>query len=211
VSAPAHEAGPPERSLPPIQQIAIAVLALIVVGGIYTAAHLPRHVPQGPTIGLLVAATVLLGVNAALLARIEGFAWRTFRLVAGWVLLAYVVIAGMLEYVFVYDHTSGTQLVILTLMLLVFAVNIPMLLGFSVARFQDPDPARWWARSPTPWRTSATARPSSSAASASAASPRWRSRRCARRAHVISSSCRTTAASTTSASGSCSRTGRSRR
>ena len=61
-----------------------------------------------------------------------------FRLVAGWVLLAYVVIAGMLEYVFVYDHTRGTQLLILTLMLVVFAVNIPMLLGFSVARFQEP-------------------------------------------------------------------------
>ena len=53
-------------------------------------------------------------------------------------LAAYVVIAGMLEYVFVYDHTSGTQLLILTLMLVVFAVNVPMLLGFSVARFQEP-------------------------------------------------------------------------
>jgi uncharacterized membrane protein len=49
------------------------------------------------------------------------------------------VIAGMLEYVFVYDHTRGTQLVILSLMLFVFALNIPMLLGFSVARFQEPD------------------------------------------------------------------------
>jgi len=128
-----------ERPMPPIQSIGIAVLVLIVIGGIYTAAHLPRHVPQGPTIGLLAAAAVLLAVNAVLLSRIEGFAWRAFRLVAGWVLLAYVVIAGMLEYVFVYDHTRGTQLGILTLMLLVFAVNIPMLLGFAVARFQDPD------------------------------------------------------------------------
>src|SRR5579859_3419528 len=126
------------RRLPPIQQIGIAILALIVAGGIYTASHLPRHVPQGPTIGLLVAATVLLAVNGVLLSRIENFAWRSFRLVAGWVLVAYTLIAGMLEYVFVYDHTRGTQLVILTLMLAVFAVNIPMILGFSVARFQDP-------------------------------------------------------------------------
>ena len=129
---------PAERPLPPIQQIAVAVLALIVIGGIYTAAHLPRHVPQAPTIALLAAAGVLLAVNGVLLSRIEGFAWHAFRLVAGWVLVAYVVIAGMLEYVFVYDHTRGTQLLILTLMLAVFAVNIPMLLGFSVARFQDP-------------------------------------------------------------------------
>jgi membrane-bound acyltransferase YfiQ involved in biofilm formation len=127
-----------ERELPPIQQIAIAVLVLIVIGGIYTAAHLPRHVPQAPTITLLALAAVLLGVNFVLLSRIEHFAWNAFRLVAGWVLVAYIVIAGMLEYVFVYDDTRGTQLLILTLMLLVFAVNIPLLLGFSVARFQDP-------------------------------------------------------------------------
>jgi len=139
--AAAHGDGgppPPERDLPPIQQIGVAVLALIVVGGIYTAAHLPRHVPEGPTIGLLAAAAVLLAVNVALLSRIERFAWHAFRLVGGWVLLAYVIIAGMLEYVFVYDGTRGSQLVILTLMLLVFAVDIPMLLAFSVARFQDP-------------------------------------------------------------------------
>jgi len=133
------EAHPPvqERPLPPIQQIAVAVLALIVIGGIYTAAHLPRHVPQGPTIALLAAAVVLLAVNISLLARIEAFAWRAFRLVSGWVFVAYLVIAGMLEYVFVYDHTRGSQLLILTAMLAVFAVDIPMLLGFSVARFQD--------------------------------------------------------------------------
>ncbi len=129
----------PERRLPPIQQIGVAVLVLIIAGGIFTAAHLPRHVPEGPTVALLAAAVVLLAVNIGLLARIEGFAWRAFRLVSGWVFLAYLVIAGMLEYVFIYDHTSGSQLVILTAMLAVFAVDIPILLGFSVARFQDED------------------------------------------------------------------------
>ena len=139
----AHEAPsqivPGDAKLPPVQQIAVAVLALIVIGGIYTASHLPRHVPPGPTIGLLAAAALLLALNAVLLSRIEPFNWRVFRQVAGWVLLAYAVIAGMLEYVFVYDHTRGTQLLILTLMLVVFALDIPVLLGFSVARFQAPD------------------------------------------------------------------------
>ena len=130
---------PGDRELPPVQQISIAVLALIVIGGVYTASHLPRHVPQGPTIALLIAAVLLLAGNVVLLSRIEQFNWRVFRQVAGWVLLAYAVIAGMLEYVFIYDHTRGTQLLILTLMLAVFAVNIPLLLGFSVARFQAPD------------------------------------------------------------------------
>jgi drug/metabolite transporter (DMT)-like permease len=128
-----------ERPMPPIQQIGAATLIVVVIGGIYTAAHLPQHVPQGPAIGLLAAAAVLLAVNIVLLSRIENFAWRSFRLVAGWVLAAYIVIAGMLEYVFIYDDTRGTQLVILTLMLVVFAIDIPLLLGFSVARFQDAD------------------------------------------------------------------------
>jgi hypothetical protein len=128
----------PERSLPPIQQIAVGVLVLIVSGGIYTAAHLPGHVPQAPAVALLAAAAVLLALNVTLLARIEAFAWGVYRQVAGWVLLAYLFVAGMLEYVFLYDHTRGSELVILTLMLVVFALDIPMLLGFSVARFQDP-------------------------------------------------------------------------
>jgi len=134
----AHAAPSEDRPMPPVQEIGAATLVLVVAGGIYTASHLPRHVPQGPTIALLAAACVLLAVNITLLARIENFAWKSFRLVAGWVLAAYVVIAGMLEYAFVYDGTSGSQLVILTAMLVVFAINIPLLLGFSVARFQDP-------------------------------------------------------------------------
>ena len=54
-----------------------------------------------------VAAVVLLAVNVALLARIDGFAWHAFRLVAGLGARGLLVIAGMLEYVFIYDHTRG--------------------------------------------------------------------------------------------------------
>jgi hypothetical protein len=124
--------------LPPVQQLAIASLVLIIIGGIDIAGHLPRHAPLGPVIALLAAAAAVLVLNAGLLARVEPFNWRVFRQVAGWAALGYVVIAGMLEYVFVYDHTRGSQLLILTGMLLVFAANIPLLLGFSVARFQEP-------------------------------------------------------------------------
>jgi hypothetical protein len=138
MAAAEHPHAMPERPMPPVQQIGAATLVLIVAGGIYTAAHLPSHVPEGPTIGLLIAAAVLLAVNVGLILRIENFAWRSFRLVAGWVLAAYVVIAGMLEYVFIYDGTRGSQLAILTAMLVVFAIDIPLMLGFSVARFQDP-------------------------------------------------------------------------
>ena len=79
-------------------------------------------------------------VNLILLSRIRAFAWPTFFRVFGWALLAYLVIAGILEFVFVYDHTPGGQLVLLSIMLALFAVDVPLLLAFSVARYQPvPD------------------------------------------------------------------------
>jgi hypothetical protein len=53
--------------------------------------------------------------------------------------VAYAVIAGMLEYVFLRDGTRGSQLVLVTLMLMAYAITIPMLFAFSVARYQPPD------------------------------------------------------------------------
>jgi hypothetical protein len=130
--APAAQA----RRPPPVTEVAVATMMLVVTGGIYLAAHLPGHAPLGVPIGLLIAAGVLLAVNAFLLSRLHDFAWATFRVVAGWTLLAYLVIAGMLEYVFVFDHTPGGTLVVLTFMLAIFAVDVPLLLGYNVARYQ---------------------------------------------------------------------------
>jgi peptidoglycan/LPS O-acetylase OafA/YrhL len=133
------DGAPPARPLPPVQPIAVATLVLVVIGGIYLAAHIPQPTPLGPAIGLLVAASTLLVSNLVLLARVREFAWDRFRLVAGWTLLVYLVVAGMLEYVFVYDHTPGGVLAVLTLMLAVFAVNVPLTIAFTVARYQPID------------------------------------------------------------------------
>ena len=46
------------------------------------------------------------------------------------------MIAGMIGYAFVYDGTRGEGLVVLVGMLAVFAIAVPLLLGFSVARYQ---------------------------------------------------------------------------
>jgi hypothetical protein len=40
------------------------------------------------------------------------------------------------EYVIVFDGTRGEPLVVMTIILLLFLVNIPMLWGFSVARHE---------------------------------------------------------------------------
>ena len=81
---------------------------------------------------------LLLAVNMFLLSRVKDFAWDRFFAVAKWSLLAYVVIAGMIEYAFLQNHLRGGPLVVLTLSLVVFAVHVPMLIGFTVARYYDP-------------------------------------------------------------------------
>jgi hypothetical protein len=80
---------------------------------------------------------VLLAGNLASLARVEGFPWGRFFDVAKWALLAYLIIAGMIEYAFLRNHLSGGPLVVLTLSLVVFAVHVPVLISFTVARFHE--------------------------------------------------------------------------
>jgi hypothetical protein len=122
-----------------VTQLGMASLSLIVAGGIYLSAHLPRHVPIGPAVALLVASALLLAVNIFLLSRVQGFAWDRFFAVGKWSLLAYAVIAGIIEYVFLRNHLRGDALIVLTLSLVVFAVHVPMLVGFTVARYADTD------------------------------------------------------------------------
>ena len=50
-----------ERRLPPVTPLAMVSLALIVIGGIYLSAHLPKHVPLGPAVALLAASVLLAG------------------------------------------------------------------------------------------------------------------------------------------------------
>ena len=130
-----------ERRLPPVTQIGMTSLALIGAGGIYLAAHLPNHVPLAPAIALLTVSVLLLAGNLALLARVPDFPWSRFFDIAKWALLAYAIIAGMIEYSFLRDHITGGVLVVLTLSLVVFAVHVPVLIGFTVARFDEPEPA----------------------------------------------------------------------
>lgn len=127
-----------EQHLPPVTQLGMLSLALVIASGIYLTAHLPSDVPLGPAFALLAASVVVLAINIVLLSRVRDFAWQRFFQIVKWSFLAYAVIAGMLEYVFLRNHTSGGSLVVLTLSLAVFAVNVPMLVGFTVARYDVP-------------------------------------------------------------------------
>ncbi len=122
---------------PPFTELGMLSLALIVIGGIYLASHIPQHVPLGPAIGLLIASALVLIVNLALLTRVPDFAWPRFFQVAKWALLAYLFTAAMIEYAFLRDGLRGGTLVILTLSLLVYAVQVPTLIAFTVARWEN--------------------------------------------------------------------------
>jgi hypothetical protein len=130
-----------ERHLPPVTQLGMLSLSLIVAAVIYLSAHLPEHVPLGPAVVLLAASALLLIGNVVALRRTPGFAWGRFLEVGRWALLAYATIAGLIEYVFLRNNTSGGPLIVLTLSLVVFALNVPVLIAFTVARYDDPDAA----------------------------------------------------------------------
>lgn len=124
-----------EQKLPPVTQVAMVSLALIVVGGIYLSAHLPQHVPLTPAVVLLALSAALMSFNVLSLTRVRGFPWNRFFAVARWAMLAYAVTAGLIEFVFLRNHVSGGPLVVLTLSLIVYAIHVPTLIGFTVARY----------------------------------------------------------------------------
>lgn len=130
------------RRLPPVAELVVASLALMLAGGVYLAAHLPHPPPLAPAVALLAAGAALTVAAVVLLARIRPFAWKTFVVVGRWALLAYAVIAGLLAYVFVHDGTRGATLVVLVLTLFVFAADVPAVIAFTVARYDEPVPGR---------------------------------------------------------------------
>jgi hypothetical protein len=105
-------------------------------GGIYLASNIEQHISLIPSIALLCAAAALMLGAVVALARIRVFAWDVFFKVAAWSTLAYAVIIGMLEYVFIYNKTPSHQLLVMTLTLVVVFVDVPLLLAFGVAKYQ---------------------------------------------------------------------------
>lgn len=137
---PGAPGGPPHfpepRSFPRITEIGVVSMICIIVGVIWMAAHLPSRPPLLlPTI-LAIASGAVLAVNIGVLGALKDYAWFRFFQVFKWGLLAYTIIAGMIEYAFVYDHTRGAPLVLLTAFLGLFTLNVPILLAFTVARFE---------------------------------------------------------------------------
>jgi hypothetical protein len=126
-----------DRRLPPVTQLGMLSLALVIAGGIYLAAHLPRQVPLGPAVALVGASALVLAGNMLALTRVRGFPWQRFFEIARWALVGYAIVAGMIEYVFLRNQLSGGPLVVMTVSLILFAFNVPILIAFTVARYQE--------------------------------------------------------------------------
>lgn len=125
------------RRLPPVAELTVASLILMLSGGIYLASYLPRQPALAPAIALVGTGAALTAAATVALCRIRPFAWATFFLVGRWCLVAYAIIAGLLAFVFIYDHTGGATLAVLVATLAIFAVDVPMIIGFTVARYQE--------------------------------------------------------------------------
>jgi len=127
------------RKMPPVAWCSSAALVLVIVGGIDLASYAPRHAPLTLPTVLLVAAALFTALSLALLSRVSDFGWSTFRKVFRWALLAYVIVASMIEYAFVIDHVRGRSLLVVTLMLAIFAFSVPMNIAYTTARFAEED------------------------------------------------------------------------
>ncbi len=128
-----------ERPYPPIPWLTSIALGFVVVGGIVMASFAPRRPPMGVASALLGLGLVSLALAGFLMTRLGPFAWATFAKVFKWALLAYVAQSAMIEFVFVRDHTRGAPLVVVSLMLLVFALSVPTTIAFTTARYAEID------------------------------------------------------------------------
>lgn len=130
------------RRFPPVAELALASLGLVVVGGIIMASSLPRRPALAVPVVLAIISGLLLAAAVVLLSRLTQFSWDRFALVFRWALLAYVVSAGMIAFAFIRDHTRGAPLVLALVMLVFFALDVPVIIAFTVARYSSPPHGR---------------------------------------------------------------------
>ena len=126
-----------DRRLPPVDWVGTLALVCVVAGGIWLVSVMPGGGSMVPGVALLIAGGVFLLTALAMLSRVRPFAWRTFRVVAGYGFLAYLVLASVVAFAFVLDDLTGAQMAVMFSMLGAFAVIVPLLLGFGVARYQE--------------------------------------------------------------------------
>ena len=113
------------------------VSCILALGIVIT--YIPEPAPLWGSIMWAGIGAALTVASIIQIARKHPFDRKLFFKVTKWAFLYILVLSGMGEYIIVFDGTRGGTLVVMTITLLLFLVNIPMLWGFSVAR-HEPDP-----------------------------------------------------------------------
>jgi hypothetical protein len=126
------------RRFPPVAGLTTVSLGLVVIGGILMASYAPRRPPLGVPVAITVVSAALLLAGGYLTSRLRPFAWDRFFLVFWWALLAYVISAGVIGFAFVKDHVRGAPLAVVLVMLVIYALDVPLIIAFTVARYSSP-------------------------------------------------------------------------
>lgn len=130
---------PIERVLPPVIPVAMVALALAVTGGVVLAAGAMTNPSLVVPAVLVVAAVVVELAAAVMVASIRPFAWERFRQVMGWALLAYVIQSAVIVFAFVVNDVPAATMALFCVGLVVFATDVPLMIGFTVARYERVD------------------------------------------------------------------------
>lgn len=124
--------------MPPVVPVSMVGLGLAVVAGVLLASQVASDPSLVIPTVMVVAAVLLELLAVAMVATIRPFAWPRFGQVVMWTLLAYVIQGGMIEYSFIRNAVPSGPLVVLTVGIVVFSTIVPLMIAFTVARYQDP-------------------------------------------------------------------------
>ena len=135
-AVPTAAVRPFERRLPPVVVVAMLGLTLAITGGVLVIAQIGKEPSLAVPTASMVVAIVLELSAIVMLVRIHPFAWARFLLVLRWTLLAYVIQSAVIEWSFIINDVPGRPLAVLTAGLVVFATIVPLMIAFTVARYQ---------------------------------------------------------------------------
>lgn len=135
-SSEATAVRPFERTFPPIVAVGMVALTLAITGGILVVSQIgERSRLMVPSV-FMGAGIILEVVSVAMLVTVRPFAWSRFVQVFRWALLAYIAQSAIIEWSFIKNDVPGRPLAALSAGLVVFATAVPLMIAFTVARYQ---------------------------------------------------------------------------
>lgn len=128
---------PFERKLPPVVPVAMLGLTLAITGGVIVVGQIGEKPSLAVPTVFMSGAIILELAAIVMLVTIRPFAWPRFALVFRWTLLAYVLQSAIIEWSFIVNDVPGRPLAVLSAGLVVFATIVPLMIAFTVARYQS--------------------------------------------------------------------------